>query len=56
MSTAKGTWKRDGGLINPKEKGVSRIMAKRGPKGNYPCKLIQPFSLNFLFVYEPSNF
>jgi hypothetical protein len=27
---------------------VSRIMAKRGPRGNYPCILIQPIFLNLL--------
>jgi hypothetical protein len=35
---------------------VSRIMAKRGQRGNYPCISIQPIFLNLLIVYEPSNF
>ena len=34
----------------------SKRMAKRGPRENYPCILIQPIFLNFLLVYEPSNF
>jgi hypothetical protein len=42
MSVSKGTWTRDGGWINPQEGGVSRIMAKRVPRGDYPCILIQP--------------
>ena len=35
---------------------MSRIMAKRGQRGNYPCILIQPIFLNLLLVYEPFNF
>jgi hypothetical protein len=31
-TNSKGTWRRNGGLINPQERGGSRIMAKRGPK------------------------
>jgi hypothetical protein len=55
MPVDKGTGTRDEGLINPQERGVSRIMAKRDPRGKYPCILIQPIFLNFLFVYEPSH-
>jgi len=56
MPVAKGTWTIDGGWINTQKGGVSRIMAKRGPRGNYPWILIQPIFLNLLFVYEPSHF
>jgi len=55
MPTAEGTWTRDGEWINPLDTRVSKIMAKRGPRGNYPCILIQPIFRNFLFVYEPSH-
>jgi hypothetical protein len=31
-------------------------MAKRGPRGNYGCILIQPIFLKLLIVYEPFQF
>jgi hypothetical protein len=56
MPVVKGTWTDMGDELIHNRGGDSRIMVKRGPRGNYTCILIQPIFLNFLLVYEPSNF
>jgi hypothetical protein len=55
MPVAKGTWTEMGDeLIHKRGEGLGECL-KRGPRGNYPCILIQPIFLKFLLVYEPSN-
>jgi hypothetical protein len=50
MLTAKGTWTRDGGWINPQERGDSGIMVKRGSKGNLPMYINSTHFPKFLLA------
>ena len=56
MPTAKGTWTKMGDELVHKRGDIIGYFLRGGPRENYPCILIQPIFLNFLLIYEPSNF